>query len=53
MDSYGEKTVAESSPEKKKDYRSPRLIVYGNIREITRNVGSAGMMDAVIKTQPF
>ena len=51
MDKYEEKTVPESFAETKKDYRSPRLIVYGNIREITQNVGNMGMPDGVTKTQ--
>jgi len=29
----------------KKPYHKPEVIVYGNIREITRNVGSKGALD--------
>ena len=29
----------------KKPYRKPEVIVYGNIREITRNVGPKGNLD--------
>jgi hypothetical protein len=29
----------------KKPYRKPEVIVYGNIREITRNAGSKGNLD--------
>ena len=31
--------------ETKKPYHTPAVIVYGNIREITRNVGSKGNLD--------
>ena len=31
--------------ETKKPYHKPEVIVYGNIREITRNVGSKGNSD--------
>jgi hypothetical protein len=31
--------------ETKKPYHKPEVIVYGNIREITRNVGSKGALD--------
>jgi hypothetical protein len=30
---------------KKKPYHKPEVIVYGNIREITRNIGSKGALD--------
>ena len=29
----------------KKPYHKPEVIVYGNIREVTRNVGSKGNVD--------
>jgi len=36
---------------KKRDYRSPQLIIYGNIREMTQVVGLGGDVDfAVFKT---
>lgn len=31
--------------ETKKPYHKPEVIVYGNIREVTRNVGSKGNLD--------
>jgi len=31
--------------ENKKPYHKPEMIVYGNIREITRNIGSKGDVD--------
>ena len=31
--------------ENKKPYRKPQVILYGNIREITRNAGSKGNLD--------
>ncbi|HJP90388.1 MAG TPA: hypothetical protein VJ875_00425 [Pyrinomonadaceae bacterium] len=31
--------------ETKKPYHKPELIIYGNIREITRNVGPKGNLD--------
>ena len=31
--------------ETKKPYHKPEMIVYGNIREITRNIGSKGAAD--------
>ena len=31
--------------ETKKPYHKPEVIVYGNIREITRNLGSKGNVD--------
>jgi hypothetical protein len=33
------------APETKKPYHKPEVIVYGNIREITRNVGPKGNLD--------
>jgi hypothetical protein len=32
-------------PETKKPYHKPEVIVYGNIREITRNAGPKGNLD--------
>ena len=31
--------------ETKKPYHKPEVIIYGNIREITRNIGSKGNLD--------
>lgn len=35
----------EEQTKTKKPYRKPELLVYGNIREITRNIGSKGASD--------
>ena len=37
----------------KKPYESPTLVIYGDIREITQNVGATGVDDGVVtnKTQ--
>jgi hypothetical protein len=35
----------ENEQETRKPYRKPEVIVYGNIREITRNAGSKGNVD--------
>ena len=35
----------EQQAETKKPYHKPELLVYGNIREITRNVGPKGVDD--------
>ncbi len=32
----------------KKAYRKPELVVYGDIREITRNVGKNGVDDGIM-----
>ena len=37
--------AAGPEQENKKPYRKPQVIVYGNIREITRNAGSKGNLD--------
>ena len=34
-----------TNPETKKPYHKPEVIVYGNIREITRNIGPKGNLD--------
>ena len=34
-----------NSDQPKKPYHKPEVIVYGNIREITRNVGPKGNLD--------
>ena len=39
-------TVTQATPEEsKKAYHRPEVIVYGNIREITKNLGSKGTND--------
>lgn len=35
----------EQQAETKKPYHKPELLVYGNIREVTQNVGSKGNLD--------
>lgn len=35
----------EEQAETKKPYHKPELLVYGNIREITRNLGPKGNLD--------
>jgi len=37
--------LTDQDNEQKKPYHKPEVIVYGNIREITRNVGSKGVSD--------
>ena len=32
-------------PQVKKQYHKPEVVVYGNIREITRNAGPKGALD--------
>jgi len=36
---------AVPAQENKKPYHKPEVIVYGNIREVTRNTGSKGNLD--------
>ena len=36
------------NPPAKKRYETPRLGAYGNVREIARNVGVAGMFDGFV-----
>lgn len=40
-----ERKPEAARPEHKKPYRKPQVIVYGNIREITRNAGPKGDLD--------
>jgi hypothetical protein len=37
--------AAAQTQETKKPYHTPEVIVYGNIREVTRNLGSKGNLD--------
>ena len=37
--------AAGKEHETKKPYHTPEVIVYGNIRDITKNVGSKGNLD--------
>lgn len=45
MESKPEPAADDEQLEVKKPYRKPELIVYGNIREITRNVGPKNNLD--------
>ena len=36
---------SEDKPIAKKDYNSPKLLIYGNISELTQNVDNTGMDD--------
>ena len=38
-------TDQPGNPQQKKPYHKPEVIVYGNIREITRNAGPKGNLD--------
>jgi hypothetical protein len=40
-----ETAVQDQEQELKKPYHKPEVIVYGNIREITRNAGPKGNLD--------
>ena len=40
-----ETDTAGNTEEAKKPYHKPEVIVYGNIREITRNAGPKGALD--------
>ncbi|HEU4510767.1 MAG TPA: hypothetical protein VFR78_21230 [Pyrinomonadaceae bacterium] len=37
--------VENEEPQRKKPYHKPEVIIYGNIREITRNAGPKGNLD--------
>jgi hypothetical protein len=37
--------VEDKEPQLKKPYHKPEVIIYGNIREITRNAGPKGDLD--------
>jgi hypothetical protein len=43
MERKQETAVQEQKP--RKPYHAPEVIVYGNIREITKNAGSKGNLD--------
>ena len=45
MERKPETAVPDREHETKKPYHKPEVIVYGNIREITRNAGSKGALD--------
>lgn len=45
MESRSNTKSPEQQAETKKPYHKPELLVYGNIREITRNVGPKGADD--------
>jgi len=48
--------MSESKPSEvpltKKPYKSPRIVSYGNIRDITRDVGKKGPKDSYPPTKP-
>lgn len=45
MERKPEAAGQETEQETKKPYHKPAVIVYGNIREITRNAGPKGNLD--------
>jgi hypothetical protein len=45
MERKPEPTAQTREHETKKPYHKPEVISYGNIREITRNVGPKGVVD--------
>jgi len=45
MERKPENAAPDREQETRKPYYKPEVIVYGNIREITRNVGSKGALD--------
>jgi len=45
MESKPEPTAETHEREAKKPYHQPQVIEYGNIREITKNLGSKGNVD--------
>jgi hypothetical protein len=45
MELKPEAVAQAASDESKKPYHQPEVIVYGNIREITKNAGSKGNVD--------
>ncbi len=45
MERKSETEVQGTERQTKKPYHKPEVIVYGNIREITKNIGSKGNLD--------
>jgi hypothetical protein len=45
MERKPETDTQAKAQETRKPYHKPEVIVYGNIREITRNLGSKGNLD--------
>lgn len=45
MEGKPEPTVESQEHETKKPYHKPEVFVYGNIREVTRNLGPKGNLD--------
>ena len=45
MEPKPETCVEDKEQQNKKAYHKPEVVVYGNILEITRNVGSQGNLD--------
>ncbi len=48
--SKDEKSIPKETAPKKKAYRSPKLVAYGHVREITKTVGLTGGGDTLSKT---
>jgi len=40
------KQSSEPQPQKKKPYQSPKLLVYGDLSQMTRSLGKIGQKDA-------
>ena len=45
MELKSETVTQSASDESKKPYHQPEVVVYGNIREITKNTGPKGNVD--------
>jgi hypothetical protein len=45
MERKPEPAAQSQEQETKKPYHTPEVIVYGNIREVTKNLGSKGNLD--------
>ena len=45
MEFKSDNSAANKPENEKKPYRPPELLIYGNIREITKNIGPKGNLD--------
>jgi hypothetical protein len=45
MELKSDNSTARKTENQKRTYRSPELLIYGNIREITKNVGPKNNVD--------
>ena len=52
-DSYGEDSPRSQTPPQRKPYRTPRLVAYGNLREITMGTAKGGLRQDGGATNPF